>query len=56
MERSKRVGLHRLVAEILDRLEVEQRVDRLGVGVGVGLVHLRRILMRQSVAFTVNQT
>ena len=29
----------RLGAEILDRLEVEQTVDRLGVGVGVALVH-----------------
>ena len=28
-----------LGAEILDRLEVEQAVDRLGVGVGVALVH-----------------
>ncbi len=42
------VARHRLVvarrlaplgAEILDRLEVEQAVDRLGVGVGVALVH-----------------
>ena len=43
------VALHRLVvalglallgAEILDRLVVEQRVDRLRVGVGVALVHV----------------
>ena len=32
-------GLHLLVAEILDRLEIEERVDRLGMGVLVGLVH-----------------
>ena len=34
------LGLHRLVVEILDRLVVQQRVDRLGVGVGVAVVHL----------------
>ena len=39
MARSKRAGLHLLVAEILDRLEVEERVDRLGVRVLVELVH-----------------
>ena len=31
--------LARLGAEILDRLEIEQAVDRLGVGVGVAFVH-----------------
>ena len=34
------LGFHLLVVEIFDGLVVEQRVDRLGVGVGVGIVHL----------------
>ena len=40
MEVSKRRASALLVAEILDRLEVQQAVDRLGVGVGVAVVHL----------------
>ena len=45
-----------LIAEILDRLVVQEAVDRLLVGVGVESFISRRIAMRQSVAFTVNQT
>ena len=33
------LGFARLGGEIFDRLVVEQRIDRLGVGVGVALVH-----------------
>ena len=33
------VGLVLLIAEIFYRLEIQQAVDRLGVGVGVGIVH-----------------
>ena len=36
---SKRARLVRLVAEILDGLVVQQAVDRLGLRLGVGLVH-----------------
>ena len=38
--RVEALGLHLLVGEVLHRLEVEQAVDRLGVGVGVALVHV----------------
>ena len=34
------LGFHPLVVEIFDRLEIEQRVDRLGAGVGVAVVHV----------------
>ena len=34
------IGLAPLIAEILDGLVIEQRVDRLGMGVSVGIVHL----------------
>ena len=34
------IGLALFVAEILDRLVIQQRVDRLRMGVSVGVVHL----------------
>jgi hypothetical protein len=49
------VGLAPFGAEILDRLEVQQAVDGLLVGVGVLLVHLARIFTRHSVTLKVNQ-
>ncbi len=48
-------GLHRLVAEILHRLEVEKRVDRLVLASVSESFISRRMAMRQSLALMVNQ-